>query len=146
MMVMTVMVIVTLFMVMMMPVVFATLRRDCQLAVKVRGDLLFHRCVWKTGAHGDAMMGEIGQGTVANPAGNDNLNTLLAQPARKRTGFVFRRRQHVGVQRHFLFRVHLNQRKLATTAEAAVQTSVFNGNGNFHDSNGEMNVGLGFQR
>jgi hypothetical protein len=130
--VMPVVVMMTMLVIMVMPVVFAAIRGDGQLTIEIRGDLFLHQSVGKPGAHGDAMMGEVGHGTVANPASNHHFDTLLAQPTRERAGLVFGRRQHVHLLRDPLIWVHLDHGELAAAAEVAVQATVFMWDGNFH--------------
>ncbi len=129
-MVMVVVMMMTMLVVMVVPVVFATGGCGGQLAVQVRRHELFHGCVGKPGAHGDAMMGEIGQGTLTNATGNDNRDALLTQPTRERAGLMFRRRQYFGLQRQLLVGIDLDQRKLAATAEVAVQPTGRHRDGN----------------
>jgi hypothetical protein len=94
MMVMTVLVVVmTGFMVMLMPVVFATVGRDCQLTVEIRCHELFHGRVANAGANGDAMMRKIGQRAFPDAASDDYRDTLFAQPPWERAGLMFGCRQ-----------------------------------------------------
>ena len=130
--VVTIVVIMTMFVVVVMPMVFATIGCGRQLTVEIRSDQLFQGRVCHSGPHRDAMMGEVGQRALTDAARNDNLDALLTQPARKCAGLMFRRGQHVGMQRYLLFRVHLHQRKLTAAAEVSVQVAVFMGDGNFH--------------
>ncbi len=113
-------VMMTMFVIMVVSVVFAAIGCDRQLSVEVRSDQLFNGCICCAGPHRDAVVGEVGQGTVANPAGNHHLDALLTQPTRERARFVFGRRQHVRVQRDPLFSIHLDDSKLAAAAEVAV--------------------------
>jgi hypothetical protein len=129
---MLVMMVMAVFVVEMMAVVFAAFGRHGQLAVQKRAHQVLHTRVWQTGPHLDAVLGENVERPSANATDDDNTDALLAEPARERTGLVFGRRHHLSVQRHFLFWVHLDQRKLAAAAEVSVEATVFMGNGNFH--------------
>ena len=125
-------VMMAVFVVLVMAVVFAPARLTGQLTAQVGVDQDFHRSAGPTGADGDAVMCEVGQCATANAAGNNHLNTLFAQPARKRTRLVLGREQHLRVQRDFLLRIHFDQRELLAAAEVLVQAAVFMGNGDLH--------------
>jgi hypothetical protein len=78
------------------------------------------------------MVREVGQGPLADAAGDDEFDTQLAQPTRKGSGRVFRGRQHLGVQHGVLSGVHLDQGEFTAATEVPVQTSVLMGYRNFH--------------
>jgi hypothetical protein len=64
----------------MLAMMLATIRRERQLAVEVRGDQFWQAGLGQTRSHGDAVLGKKGQRSPANAASNDHLDTPLAQP------------------------------------------------------------------
>jgi hypothetical protein len=124
--------VMAMLMVVMMPVVRATVGGSGQLAVEVGGDQLLDRRIRHPRPHGDAVMGEVGQSALTDASSNDDLNALLAQPARENAGLVFGGRQHLCAERDFSIRIHLDQRKLAATAKVSVEAAGYMGDGNFH--------------
>jgi hypothetical protein len=123
-MVMMMMMMVAMTMIVIMPVVFAALRRERQLTVEIRRYELFHGCVGNPGAHRDAMLRKVGERALANAAGDDHRDALIAQPTGEGAGLVFRRRHHLGASRYLLPGIHLDQREFSATTEVTVQPTV----------------------
>lgn len=136
-MMMMVMIVVVMVMMAMTPampisVVFAPLRRVHQLASEIRVHQFLDRGLRQPGAHGDAVLRKIGQGTMSDTAGNDDFHALFSQPARKRARLMLRRGDRFGLDYGFGYRVHLDQGEVAAAAEMSMQTVVFCGDRNFH--------------
>ena len=125
-------VMMAMLMVVMMSVVFATVRRAGQITFEIRSDQFFHRRVWKPGAHGDAVMGKVGQGPPTDATSNDDLNTLFAQPTRKQSWLVRGGGNDLRANHGFVLDIGFHERELTAAAEVSVQAAVFMGNGNFH--------------
>ena len=84
--------------IMVVPVVSAPFRLAGQLAVQVGRDQCFHRLIGKPGHDVDALLGKERQGSLTNAPGDDEFNPLALQPAGKRTGDMFGRRQRLGAE------------------------------------------------
>jgi hypothetical protein len=116
-----------------MLVMRAAFRLPGQLAVQVGRNQRFDRLIGNPGHDVDAMPGKDGQGALADAADDDQFDAQALQPAGKRTGNMFGRRQRFGAQGGFGAWIHLDQRKVAAAAEMRIQAPVFNRNSNFHD-------------
>jgi len=125
-------VMMTVFVVVVMAVLFAAARLTGQLTAQVSRDQDFHRSAGPAGAHRYTVLAKVGQRPPTNAASDNHLNTLFAQPARKRAGLVLGRGQHLRAQRDFLLGVHFDQRELLAAAEMFVQAAVFIGNSDLH--------------
>lgn len=123
---------VFVFVVVMMPVVLAPVRRAHQLAFQVSGYQGRHRRTRPARPHRDAMLRKQSQRPVANTARDDDLHAQFPQPSRKQAGLVLGRGHDFGTQGQLLFGVHFHQGELTAAAEVAVQAAVFIGNGDFH--------------
>ena len=113
-----------------MSVVVAAVGCRVQQPAEISRHERFNRCARRPGAHGDAVVSEIGQRPVADAPRDDHLHTPLAQPARERAGLVFRGRDKLRMQHGLLVGVHLEEREFAAAAKVSVQPAVFTGNGN----------------
>src|ERR1035438_10510423 len=89
---------VAMVVIMVVPMVCAPFRLPRQLAFQVCLDQRFDRLIRKPGHHVDALLGKERQGSLANPPRDDDLNPLAPQPARKRPGDMFGRRQRLGAE------------------------------------------------
>ena len=107
--------------VVLMTVVCATFRCRGQLAVQIGGRQLFHRCVRKSGADFDALLREQLQGALANAARDDDARALLAQPTRKKSRRVRRRRHRPDTDDFPLLRVRLHEGELSAAAKVSVK-------------------------
>ena len=126
--IMTVPVLVTMLVVML--VMRAAFRLPGQLAVQVGRNQCFDRLIGNPGYDLDSMPGKDGQGALADPADDDQFYAQALQPAGKRTGDMFGRRQRFGAQGGAW--IHLDQRKVAAAAKMRIQAAVFNRYNNFH--------------
>jgi len=69
----------------------ATLDRPAQVSGKITGNQFHHRRAGWSDLHLDAVVNQIIQCALADASNDDRLSALFAQPAGKRTGFVWRR-------------------------------------------------------
>jgi hypothetical protein len=119
--------------VMMMPapvvmVMSAALGFVHQSAVKICGGKRLHRGICFARPDLDAFLGEDGQRPPANAANNDDLRALLAQPARKEAGGVWRRLHRPDADDFPLLWVCLYQRELSAAAKVSVKPAFGCGN------------------
>ena len=120
--------VVVMLVIVVVAVVFAAFRRCGQLAVQIGGHQLFHCYVRGAGAHGDAVVIEIGKGALADTAGDDDTRALLAQPAREKSRRVRRRYHWLDADNFLLIRVSLHKRELSAAAKMSVKPSFDCGN------------------
>jgi hypothetical protein len=131
--VMVVMMMIISAVVMMVFVVFAAVWSGGQAPLQVSHYQFFGRGVGNPSPDGNAIKGEVGQGTPTDPAGDDDLNPLLTQPPGECPGLVFGRRNSLGAEDGLARWIRLHERKLASAAKMVVEPIGFNGNSYFHD-------------
>ena len=99
-----------------------------QPAIEIRGGKRFHRGVRFARPDLDAFLGEDGDRTLANAAHNDDLRTLLAQPARENSRRVRRRRHRPDADNFPLLGVRLHEREFSAAAKVSVKPAFGCGN------------------
>lgn len=119
-------------MVVVVPMMVASSRWLGQPASQEIGDKRFHWRTCQAGNDGDPVLGEVRQRPVANPARNDNLDTVRAQPSRKESGLMFGSWQDLRVDDPLHRRVHFDDSELTAATEMAVQSAVLSRKGNLH--------------
>lgn len=126
--------------VMMVPVVLAPFRGERQLPAKVGSHKRLDRRVDCSCPDCNSVMREAGQRRMADTSCDDDLNAEPTQPSREQSRLVFRSGEDLRAKGELLFKVNVNQREFAAAAEVAVQTSIFKGNGDLHNSRFQVEV------
>lgn len=125
----TVVVVMAMLMVVMMPVVRATVGRIGQGSTQKAGDEFLNQHARLAGAHIDALPREEVERSSANAAGNDRVDALSVKPARKESGGVRRSRDGPLGNDCLALSISVHKGELAAAAEMAVEPAVFSGNG-----------------
>ena len=107
-------------------------RGFCEFATKVRRDYQVQRRLRYPSGHLDTFLGQDVDCALANPAHNNDLDSLCAQPTRKEAWLVGRCVQQGRAQSQPLWLIDFHDGKLSGTSEMAVQPAVNNRNSNFH--------------